>query len=90
MPKNNSGFDNLSNQLLKKLLPAFLTPLEIIVNKSLSEGVSPTEIKTADVVPLFKSEKYNNSINYMPISLLLTMSKLLENIVYFLFALTNC
>ena len=47
-------------------------------------------MKTADVVPLFKSEKYNNSINYMPISLLVTMSKLLENIVYFLFALTNC
>ena len=90
MPKNNSGFDNLSNQLFKKLLSALLTPLEIIVNKSLSEGVSPTEMKMADVVPLFKSEKYNNSINYMPISLLLTMSKLLENIVYFLFALTNC
>ena len=57
MKKNNSGFDNLSNQLLKKLLPALLTPLEIIVNKSLSEGVSPTEMKMADVVPLLKSEK---------------------------------
>ena len=39
-------------------------------------------MKLADVVPLFKSKDRNECTNYRPISLLLTISKLLEKIVY--------
>ena len=82
VPKNSSGFDNLSNKLLKKLLPALLQPLEIIFNKSLAEGVFPEEMKRADVGPLYKSKGYQETNNFRPISLLLTLSKLLEKIMY--------
>ena len=41
IPKNRSGYDNLSNKLLKKLLPTLVAPLTIIFNKSLTEGIFP-------------------------------------------------
>ena len=39
-------------------------------------------MKIAEVVPLFKSKDHREKSNYRPISLLLTISKLLEKIVY--------
>ena len=82
LPKNSSGYDNLSNKLLKKLLPALVAPLTIIFNKSLTEGIFPEAMKKADVVPLYKSKDNQESNNYRPISLLLTLSKVLEKIMY--------
>ena len=82
IPKNSSGYDNLSNRLLKKLLPALINPLTIVFNKSLAEGIFPEAMKKADVVPLYKSKDHQDSNNYRPISLLLTLSKLLEKIMY--------
>ena len=75
IPKNSSGYDNLSNKLLKKLLPALIVPLTITFNKSLTEGIFPEAMKKADVVPLYKSKDHQESNNYRPISLLLTLSK---------------
>ena len=82
VPKNSSGYDNLSNKLLKKLLPALVGPLTTIFNKSLVEGVFPEAMKKADVVPLHKAKHHEESNNYRPMSLLLTLSKLLEKIMY--------
>ena len=79
--KNSSGCDEISNNLLKKLCPV-LTPLEKIFNKSLNEGVFPELMKLADISPLFKSKLDNEANNYRPISLLMTISKVLEKIVY--------
>ena len=39
-------------------------------------------MKKADVVPLHKSKDKHECSNYRPISLLLTLSKLLEKIIY--------
>ena len=68
--------------LLKKLKESIITPLSVIFNKSLEEGIFPEKMKLADVVPLFKSQDRTECTNYRPISLLLTISKLLEKIVY--------
>ena len=80
--KSSSGHDNISNVLLKRLKETITTPLSIIFNKSLEEGIFPESMKLADVVPLFKSQDRTECTNYRPISLLLTISKLLEKIVY--------
>ena len=45
-------------------------------------GKFPTQMKTAIVVPLFKSKEREYVNNYRPILLLLTISKLLEKLVY--------
>ena len=82
MPKNSSGIDNISNRLLKELKPSLLGPLEIIFNNSLRKGVFPEKMKIAKVVPLYKGKCRSQSANYRPISLLLTLSKILEKIMY--------
>ena len=56
--------------------------MTIITNKSISEGVFPDKMKLADVVPLHKSKNKDNTGNYRPISLLMTLSKILEKIIY--------
>ena len=80
--KTSKGHDDISNVLLKKLKKTVSAPLELIFNKSIQEGIFPEEMKKADVIPLFKSKEKYMVNNYRPISLLVTISKLLEKIVY--------
>ena len=46
------------------------------------EGVFPEKMKLAEVVPLYKSKERYLTNNYRPISLLITISKLLEKVIY--------
>ena len=80
--KKSSGYDQLDNCLLKELGPCFIDTLVCIFNKSLKEGVFPMAMKMAEVVPLHKGKEKFLSTNYRPISLLITLSKLLEKLVY--------
>ena len=80
--KNSSGNDEISNILLKKLLPSIIYPLTIIFNDSLMTGSFPEQMKHADVIPLYKGKSEIETTNYHPISLLLTLSKVLEKLIY--------
>ena len=80
--KCSSGPDNISNVLLKELAPILSEPLSIIVNQSMQTGIFPDVMKLAEVVPLYKGKSRENETNYRPISLLTTMSKVMEKVVY--------
>ena len=80
--KLSSGHDNINNILLKKLKSSMLKPMCILFNKSIMEGEFPSLMKTAEVVPLLKKPPSTIPTNYRPISLLLTISKVLEKIMY--------
>ena len=80
--KLSSGYDNVSNLLLKKLKNSILKPMYILFNKSIAEGKFPNSMKTAEVVPLLKKPPGTIPTNYRPISLLLTISKVLEKVMY--------
>ena len=80
--KKSSGYDNIDNILLKAIKNEIVMPLSMIFNESLSQGIFPTCMKLAEVVPLFKSKDRSEKSNYRPISLLLTILKLLEKLVY--------
>ena len=80
--KTTSGYDNINNLLLKQLSTAIVGPLEIIFNKSIEEGSFPENMKKADIVPLHKNKDKQDCSNYRPISLLITISKLLEKVMY--------
>ena len=82
VPKTSSGIDEINNKLLKEIKPILLVPLEQIFNLSLERGVFPKKMKTAKVVPLHKGKSKEYANNYRPISLLLTVSKVLEKVVY--------
>ena len=80
--KKSSGHDNIDNVLVKQLGPQLYHPLCILFNRSLNEGIFPTRMKLAEVVPLYKGKEHYLTTNYRLISLLITVSKILEKIVY--------
>ena len=80
--KKSSGYDGVSNALLKELKNEIIKPLTFIFNNSLQSGVFPNLMKHAEVVLLYKAGLTNLTVNYRPISLLITISKLLEKVLY--------
>ena len=80
--KGSSGVDKINNILLKKLANEIADPLTHIVNSSIEQGIFPDLMKCALVVPLYKAKSREEVTNYRPISLLMTVSKIIENVVY--------
>ena len=80
--KSSSGHDRVSNVLLKEIIVQIAEPLSMIFNQSLQNGEFPNDMKLADVVPLYKGKEHYLESNYRPISLLTTISKILEKVVY--------
>ena len=80
--KASSGYDKVSNKLLKLLKEELSKPLCELFNASLAQGTFPSNMKLSEVVPLHKGNKRNAPENYRPISLLVTISKVLEKLVY--------
>ena len=80
--KKSSGHNNISNILLKEIIDNISEVLCIIFNRSMQQGEFPSIMKLAEVVPLYKSEEHFLETNYRPISLLTTISKILEKIIY--------
>ena len=80
--KASSGYDKISNNLLKVIKYEITSPLTDLFNKSMSQGKFPNAMKLSDVVPLHKSKCRKLPENYRPISLLITISKVLEKLVY--------
>ena len=80
--KNSSGNDDISNRLLKSKKCEISKPLTIIINQSLETGIFPDALKVAKVKPLFKKGDNCCLNNYRPISLLPTISKIFERVMY--------
>ena len=51
-----------------------------LCNQSLQEGIFPTELKIANVIPLYKSDDSFVFNNYRPVSLLYVLSKVFEKL----------
>ena len=72
----------MSNVPLKSLQNSLAYPLILIFDQSLNEGIFPDKMKLAKVIPLYKNKTMDHLVNYRPISLLMTMSKVLEKLMY--------
>lgn len=75
------GHDNIHSKTLKQITGHILTPLLHIINKSLNTGIFPSHCKQAIIVPVFKKGSRSLLSNYRPISMLPTISKLIEKSV---------
>ena len=80
--KSSSGHDVISKKLLKFLSPPLISPLRVIINQSLIIGIYPDKLKIAKLIPLFKKDEEAKTDNYRPISLLSSISKIFEKVVY--------
>ena len=64
------GVDNIHIKMIK-ICEDILSPVLVeIFNKSLAKGVFPTNMKTAKIIPIFKSGNRNNTDIYRPVSIL--------------------
>ena len=80
--KASSGYDNISNKLLKLLKDEISEPSCELFNSSLEQGIFPSNMKLSNVIPLHKGKSRDAPENYRPISLLVTILKVLEKLVY--------
>ena len=79
---SSPGYDGISAKILKSSINYLLNPLVHVINLSLTQGIFPKELKTAKVLPLYKSQDKMSVTNYRPISILPVFSKIFEKIMY--------
>lgn len=75
------GIDSVPPILLHKCKSELLTPLTIIMNKSIKTGEIPAIWKEAIITPIFKGGLKQLPCNYRPVSLTSQLAKLLERII---------
>lgn len=78
----SAGPDNIHPILLVNCANALSLPLSILYNRSLETGIFPDTWKIARVVPIHKNGKREWIVNYRPVSVLSTVSKVFESLVY--------
>ena len=77
-PNKAVGLDKLSARLLKDASDVIAQTLTGLINKSFSDGVFPRVWKCAKVIALFKDGDKSIKHYYRPISILPTISKIME------------
>ena len=82
-PKYSKGHDGITSAFLKKVMLNAIDPLYILYNRCIAEGEWPACFKVARVIPIYKGKGRTDKIeNYRPISLLHSVSKVLERILH--------
>jgi len=80
-PKLSQDSQGVSTKMIKLVGNEISVSLAHIFNLSLRSGVFPDKLKICRVIPIFKAGNKLECDNYRPISLLSSISKVLEKIV---------
>ena len=83
------GYDNIPVYFIRSVAEILAYPLSILVNHSFELDYFPNCLKTAKIIPLYKSGDKFFRTNYRPISILTCFSKILEKLIYRYSRLTN-
>jgi hypothetical protein len=79
---NAIGSDGFLPEIIKQNAVYLSHHLAYIFNLSFSQGIFPKILKSALVIPVYKSGSHSDPSNYRPISILTVFSKLLEKLFY--------
>ena len=72
--------DNLS--IIKDNADVFANFILQNFNKCIIDGKFPYQLKKADVSPIFKKRNQNDKTNYRPVSILPSLSKIYQRLIY--------
>ncbi len=75
------GPDEISNTVLKTCAQELAPCISEIFQKSVDQGVLPTDWLKANVAPVFKKGDVHAAENYRPVSLTCVLCKTLEHII---------
>ena len=76
--KNSSAaWDQFPALVAKQSIESYIEPLNCFINTLFTEGIFPTELKLARVVPIYKSD--DSAIFSIPISILSFFAKYMKN-----------
>lgn len=82
-PYAAAGEDRIPTKIIRENCNKLVTPIKHIINLSLKTGKFPEIYKLAILRPIYKEGDTEDVNNYRPISLLSTVSKILEKAVKF-------
>ena len=80
-PHTASGPNGIPPLMLSKFSNILTSSTTYLVNESLSRATVPQAFKQAAICPILKKGKLNVSSNYRPVSLLSSLSIILERVV---------
>ena len=76
------GLYSCPTRILRSVRHILSKPLADIMNKSVSQGVYPSKLKHAKVIPVYKSDDETDPGNYRPISLLSNFNRIFEKVMF--------
>ena len=79
--KKATGYDQIPAKLLKVSADIIAPSLTAQINNNIAASYFPTELKTAQVIPVFKKKDPLDKANYRPVSILPALSKIFERIL---------
>lgn len=79
--KKSSGFDGISNFMIKKFPDATIKLFTILFNNCINNGYFPKAWKSAKIIPIKKKRNSITPEEFRPISLLSNIGKVFENIL---------
>ena len=77
-----SGPNSIPTSIFKIFRKSLSVPLTEIINLSFNKGKFPTELKSANVIPVFKRGDKLEVNNYRPILLISNISKIIEKLIH--------
>ena len=79
-----NGYDDIGALLLKLAVECIGNPLAFLCNLSFTKGIFPDQLKTANVIPLYKADDPMQFNHYRPVSLLCihVLSKVFEKVMF--------
>ena len=80
--KSSYGHDGISNILIKQSQQFLTKSLTLIISQCLRSGCFPYQLKLSKVRPVYKSSDTKMFNNYRPISLLPSMSKIFQYVIF--------
>ena len=80
--KKSKGPDTIPTNMILSCIEELKDVLTDCINSSFLTGTFPSCLKQANVVPLYKKKVRTDPTNYRPVSLLNSLSKVIEKVIY--------